>query len=179
MTTVRLWELSEEIKELENAIASIADDDTLNSEDKEVKLQEAFATWLSVGDSFKAKAEQVARYIKHQEVLVQARKAEVKRIKELATIAENHAKRLRKYLSNQMLLTNCDRIDGVTVKIGLRRKQPRVLLKVTPEELPSEYTRKNLEADLVKIRAALKEDPQKLINWAEFSENHEHSVNIK
>ena len=61
MTTTRLWELSEEIRELENAISAIADDETVNDEEKETKLQETFAQWLETGESFKAKAEQVAR----------------------------------------------------------------------------------------------------------------------
>ena len=66
--SIRLWELSEEIQDLENAIALIADDETLTDEDKETKLQETFARWLSRGESFKVKAEQVARYIRHQYV---------------------------------------------------------------------------------------------------------------
>ena len=62
----RLWELSEVIKELENAIATIADDETLSDEEREAKLEQAFTDWLKAGDSFKAKAEQVAAYIRHQ-----------------------------------------------------------------------------------------------------------------
>jgi hypothetical protein len=62
MTTVRLWELSEEIQDLENAIANLIDDETLTESDREIKLQETFNQWLSRGESFKIKAEQVARY---------------------------------------------------------------------------------------------------------------------
>ena len=93
----RLWELSEEIGQLENAISAIADDETLSDGDKETKLQQVFAQWLETGDSFKVKAEQVARYIRHQEALAEARKTEARRIKELASQAENQAARLRKY----------------------------------------------------------------------------------
>jgi hypothetical protein len=60
--TTRLWELSDEIQDLENAIAELVDNENLSDEDREVKLQETFATWLSKGESFKVKAEQVARY---------------------------------------------------------------------------------------------------------------------
>ncbi len=128
MTTTRLWELSNEIQQLENAIASIAEDETLSEEEREIKLQETFNQWLSTGESFKVKAEQVARYIRHQEALAEARKTEAKRIRELATQAENQANRLRKYLTNQMLMSNINRIDGISTKIGLRKKQPTVLL---------------------------------------------------
>ena len=179
MTKARLWELSEEIRELENAIALIADNENLASEIKEVKLQEIFNQWLSTGESFKAKAEKVARYIRHQESLAIARKTEAKRIKDLATIAENQAARLRRYLTNQMILSNIDRIDGISTKIGLRRKQPRVLLNVPPEKIPAEYVKIDHKPDLVKIRELLKADTKKVISWASFEENHEHSVTIR
>jgi|GEM_PF-3580981 len=178
-TSTRLWELSEEIRDLENAISAIADNETLDDEDKETKLQEIFALWLSTGESFKAKAEKVARYIRHQEALAEARKNEAKRIKELATQAENQAARLRKYLTNQMILSGVDRIDGVSTKISLRKKQQRVLLNVPVEELPAEYVRVTHKPDLTKIRASLKADPEREIDWASLSENLEHSVTIR
>ena len=177
--TTRLWELSEEIQELENAIALIADDETLSDEDKETKLQKTFATWLETGESFKAKAEQVARYIRHQEAIAEARKTEAKRIKELAQQAENQATRLRRYLTNQMILCNIDHIDGVSTKIGLRRKQPRVLLNIPPEKLPAPYVKVTHKPDLTKIRALLHTDTEDAIDWANLSENHEYSVTIR
>ncbi len=100
MTTTKLWELSDEIQQLETAISAIADDETLNDEDKESKLQETFNQWLSTGESFKKKAEQVARYIRHQEAVSEARKAEARRIRDLASLAENSATRLRHYLTH-------------------------------------------------------------------------------
>ena len=179
MTTTRLWELSEEIRELENTISAIADDETLTEEDREDKLQEMFAQWLSAGESFKQKAEQVARYIRHQEALAAARKEEAKRIRELASQANNQATRLRQYLVNQMVMSGVDRIDGVTTKISLRKKQPQVLLKTSPEELPAEYVRITHKPDLTKIRVALKIDTEGEIDWASFSEDLEYSVTIR
>ena len=64
----RLWELSDEIQQLENAYAIIVDDENLSSEERETKLQSTFNQWLETGKSFKVKAEQVAKYIRHQEV---------------------------------------------------------------------------------------------------------------
>lgn len=179
MTTTRLWELSEEIRQLENAISAIADDETLNDEDRETKLQETFNKWLETGESFKQKAEQVARYIRHQEALAVARKEEARRIRELASTAENQAARLRKYLTNQMMISGVDRIDGVTTKISIRKKQPQVLLNVPPEELPTEYVRVTMKPDLTKIRSALKIDIEGEIDWASFSEDLEYSVTIR
>ncbi len=54
---------------VDDAISAIADDESLTGEEREEGLQETFATWLSTGESFKVKAEQVARYIRHQEAL--------------------------------------------------------------------------------------------------------------
>ena len=102
-TSIRLWELSNEIQELENAIDLISEDETLTSADRETKLQQTFDRWLEAGESFKVKAEQVAAYIRHQEALAEARKAEARRIRTLAEQAERCANRLRHYLTNEML----------------------------------------------------------------------------
>jgi hypothetical protein len=112
----RLWELSDEIQDLENAIANLVDDETLTESDRETKLQETFARWLSKGESFKVKAEQVARYISHQEALAEARKIEARRIQTLAKQAENSAGRLRKYLLDQMIRSDVQKIDGVSTR---------------------------------------------------------------
>ncbi len=177
-SNARLWELSEEIQQLENAIALIADNETLTEEERETKLQKTFSEWLEAGESFKVKAEQVAAYIRHQEALAEARKAEAKRIRTLSEQAENQANRLRKYLTAQMLRSDIKRIDGTTVKIGLRQKPPRVLLNVPTEELPAEYVKVTHKPDLTKIRALLKSDALGAISWAFLSENHEYSVTI-
>ena len=179
MTKTRLWELSEEIRQLEDAISAIADDESLTDEDKETRLQEMFARWLETGKSFKTKAEQVAKYIKHQEALAEARKTEAGRIRELGQQASNQANRLRQYLVNQMVMSGVDRIEGVSTKIGIRKKQPQVLLNVLAEELPTEYVRVTHKPDLTKIRAALKTDTEGEIDWASFSEDLEYSVTIR
>jgi Siphovirus Gp157 len=175
----RLWELSEEIQQLENAIANLIDDETLTEEDREIKLQQTFNQWLSRGESFKTKAEQVARYIKHQEAIAEARKVEAKRIQTLAQQAENGAARLRKYLLDQMIRSDVQKIDGVSTKIGLRKKQPQVLINVPPEKLPAEYVKVSYQPDLTKIRALLKVDAQGAISWASLSESHQYSVTIR
>jgi hypothetical protein len=178
-TSTRLWELSEEIKQLENAIANLVDDETLTESDREIKLQQTFATWLSTGASFKTKAEQVARYIKHQEAIAEARKVEARRIRELAQQAENGASRLRKYLIDQMIRSNVQKIDGVSTKINLRKKQQEVLINVPPEKLPAEYVKVTYQPDLTKIRNLLKVDAQGAIGWASLSESHQYSVTIR
>lgn len=179
MTNIKLWELSDEIQKLENAINAIADDENLTDEDRETKLQKTFNQWLETGESFKIKAEQTARYIRHQEALAEARKAEARRIRELAKQAENGAARLRKYLIAQMIRSDIKKIEGTTCKIGLRRKQPRVLLNVPAEKLPAEYVEISYKPDLAKIRKRLKCDAQGETGWASLADNQDYSVTIR
>ena len=158
-------------------IANIQEDETLSDEELENQLQQTFDEWLQAGESFKLKAEQVAAYIRHQEALAEARKTEAKRIQALAKQAENGATRLRKYLVAQMIRSDVKKIDGTTVKIGLRKKQPQILINVPPEELPTEYLNVTYKANLTEIRKLLKSDAE--IGWASFSESHEYSVTIR
>jgi hypothetical protein len=175
----RLWQLSEIIEELETAIALIQEDDTLTDEQRETKLEQAFTDWLEVGESFRFKAEQVAAYIRHQEALAEARKQEAKRIRTLAEQAENQANRLRRYLLNQMLATGNTRIDGATVKIGLRQKPPRVMINCDYSELPTEYVNVEYTPKLSKIKELLKAEAASGVNWAFMSESHEYSLTIR
>ncbi len=175
--TTRLWELSDDIQQLETAISLIHEDEDLTDDDREAKLEETFNQWLEAGASFKSKAEQVASYIRHQEALAEARKTEAKRIQALAKQAENGATRLRKYLVAQMIRSDVKKIEGTTVKIGLRKKQPQILINVPTEELPDEYLNVTYKANLTEIRKLLKSNSD--ISWASFSESHEYSVTIR
>ncbi len=177
--TTKLWELSDEIQQLAQAIADLIDNESLTDEEREIKLQATFATWLATGESFKSLAEQTARYIRHQEAIAEARKVEARRIQTLAKQAENGAARLRKYLIDQMIRSDVKKIDGTTVKIGLRKKQPAVLLNIPAEELPAEYVQVSYKPDLSKIRKRLKCDASGEIDWASLSESHEYSVTIR
>ena len=178
MTNTRLWELSDNIQQLENSISLIQEDETITDEERENKLEETFNQWLETGESFKDKAEEVAAYIRHQEALAEARKTEAKRIQNLAKQAENGAARLRKYLIAQMIRSDVKKIEGTTVKIGLRKKQPQILINVPPEELPDEYVKVTYKANLTEIRKLLKSDAKE-ISWASLSESHEYSVTIR
>ncbi len=55
---------------------------------------------------------------------------------------------MRLSLTAQMLRSGVNRIDGVSAKIGLRKKQPIVLINVPTEELPAEYVKVTYKADL-------------------------------
>lgn len=106
----------DDLVNLIDSISSVWDATNSSLTKRKYFLNPSFSgSWLETGESFKVKAEQVARYIRYQEALAEARKAEARRIRDLATQAENQAARLRKYLTNQMMLSGVNRIDGVFV----------------------------------------------------------------
>ena len=50
--SIRLWQLSDGIQQLENAIANIQENETLTDEELENQLQQTFDEWLQAGESF-------------------------------------------------------------------------------------------------------------------------------
>ncbi len=76
-----------------------------------------------------------------------------------------------------MIRSDVKKIDGTTVKIGLRKKQPSILINVPPEELPDKYVNITYKANLTEIRKLLKSDSD--ISWASLSESHKYSVTIR
>ncbi|MGB5632610.1 MAG: siphovirus Gp157 family protein, partial [Waterburya sp.] len=82
-------------------------------------------------------------------------------------------------LIDQMIRSDIKKIDGVAVKIGLRKKQPAVLLNVPAEELPAEYVQVSYKPDLTKIRKLLKVDASGETGWAMLSQDQEYSVTIR
>ncbi len=173
----KLWQLSDEIVQLENLIEQIQDCEDLTESEKEVRLNQIFSEWLNNDINFNEKAEKVAHFIKYLEALTEARKAEAKRLKALAESSEKQANKLREYLIREMQRVNKTKIEGVSCKLSMRKKQPRVCLNVEPEELPIEFQRVRVEANLTEIRKALK--GKKELKWAFFSDNQEYSLMIK
>ncbi len=173
----KLWEISDDILELERVLDEIEDCNDLTESEKEVRRNHIFSEWLNSDTEFDEKAEKVAHYIKYLEALTEARKGEMKRLKTLAEISDKQAGKLRDYLVTEMLRVDKRKVEGVTCKLSMRRKQPRVCLNVEPEQLPSEYQRVKIEANLTEIKKALKSKQE--IDWAFFSDNQEYSLMIK
>lgn len=173
----RLWELSEDTIQLEEQIAAILADETLDEAAKETKTQELFSQWLAKGEEFETKALRVAAWIRHQEALAEARKVEYRRLRELAQQAESQAQRLRDYLTQEMQRIGKQQIEGVTGKISLRKKQQQICLKVEPEKLPNQFVKISYEPRLSEIRKALKDNPD--LAWASLSETEDYSLTIR
>jgi hypothetical protein len=78
-----------------------------------------------------------------------------------------------------MLLTGNTRIDGVSAKVGLRKKPPRVMVRCDYSELPTEYVNVEYTPKLSKIKELLKSEAANGVDWAFMSESHEYSVTIR
>ncbi|MDJ0661800.1 MAG: siphovirus Gp157 family protein [Crocosphaera sp.] len=171
-----LWNISKEMIELENLINQLQDSEDLSEEEKEVKINQLFSEWLTADTNFEEKAEKVAHYIKYLEAITEARKAEAKRIRVLASMSKKQGDKLRKYLIREMQRVNKTKIEGVTCKLSMRKKQPSICLKVEPQELPDEFKRVKIEPNLTEIRKALKS--QKDLDWAFLSDDEDYSLTI-
>ena len=176
-STPKLWELSAEVLSLEYSISEIQEDDNLSDFDKETLLEELLENWLGTGKEFDSKACNVAAYIKHLEALTEARKAEYRRLRELAEQSEKQAERIRAYLVAQMEKTGKKKINGVTASLSLRKKPAKVVLEVEPELLPLEFQKIEVTPRLTAIKEYLKSNPN--CGFASMAENQGFSVTIK
>ena len=173
----KLWELSQDIEMLQEAIATIQDDPNIPDEDKESLTQDAFKQYLETEQNFEDKALKVADYIRHLEAMTTARKEEARRLQALAKQSENKANRLRGYLVTQMLVTGKKKIEGVTGKLSVRKKQPVLRVLVDNDQLPQDFQRISIEANKTAIKAYLKEHDE--CNFACLEDTGEYSLNIK
>ena len=176
-TKPKLWELSDEILELEKDLDLIAESDILTDEEKETKTKELFERFLEVSEDFDSKAETVAKYIKHQEALAEARKIEYQRLRNLYQSAENQANKMRGYLANHLLRHGRTKLETTTVKLSLRKKQPSIEFLKPVAELPDEYTKTEIKPQLTAIRKHIQVNPE--CDWAKFSDFEQYSLTIR
>jgi vacuolar-type H+-ATPase subunit I/STV1 len=172
-----LWELSEEIKGLEDAIAEIRDSEDFSADAKEEAINQLWIDYLESGEDFDTKACQVAHYIKSLEALTEARRNEYRRLRELAEQSDKQAEKLRDYLVAQMEKVGKKKISGTTANLSLRKKPARVLLNTEPENLPREMQKVEITPKLSVIKDYLKTHPE--CEFAYLSTNEEYSLTIK
>ena len=171
-----LWEISEEVKDLENQLSEILENTELSDQEKEEKSQALFEEWLNSEQNFKDKATKVAHYIQHQEAVTKARKEEAQRIQALAKQSENKANSLKKYLLNQMEKSGIAKIEGKTNKISLRKKPAQLNIKVNYDQIPQEFVQIEYKPDKAEIKRYVKNNE---VSWASLEETNEHSLIIK
>jgi hypothetical protein len=172
-----LWELSEEIKGLEDAIAEIRESEDFSLEEKEEAINRLFIDWIESGNDFDTKACQVAHYIKSLEALTEARRNEYRRLRELAEQSDKQAEKLRDYLVAQMEKVGKKKISGTTANLSLRKKPARVIVIGEPEDLPGQFQKVEVTAKLSLLKDYLKTHPD--CKFAAMSTLEEYSLTIK
>ena len=172
-----LWELSEEIKGLEDAIAEIRESEDFSADAKEEAINQLWIDYLESGNDFDTKACQVAHYIKSLEALTEARRNEYRRLRELAEQSEAMADRLRNYLLKLMIKVGKKLIKGLTANLSLRKKPARVIVIGEPEDLPGQFQKVEVTAKLSLLKDYLKTHPE--CEFAYLSTNEEYSLTIK
>jgi hypothetical protein len=172
-----LWELSEEIKGLEDAIAEIRDSEDFSADAKEEAINRLFTDWIESGNDFDTKACQVAHYIKSLEALTEARRNEYRRLRELAEQSDKQSEKLRDYLVAQMEKVGKKKISGTTANLSLRKKPARVIVIAEPEDLPREFQKVEVTARLSLLKDYLKTHPE--CEFATMSTLEEYSLTIK
>ena len=173
--STKLWELSDEMRDLEEAIATIQESEEFTDEQKEQRVESLFQEWLNASGQFEAKALAVAGYIRQQQAIAEARKAEAQRLKTLQAQAENRVKSLKDYLKREMERTGKIKIEGVNGKLSLRKSPGVVSLKIPEDQVPPEYCQVTVRPVLSDIKKAVQLGK---IDWAEIVDNG-HSLIIK
>ena len=175
-TAPKLWELADEMTELETAIANLENED-LTEQERENLLAQWFENWLDTNGDFDRKAENVACYIKHLEAITEARKTEYRRLRTLAEQSEKAGDRLREYLTENCLKAGKTSIKGIKANLTIKKKPARVILNCEPEELPPEFKKVEVTARLNKLKDYLKENPD--CDFAVLSMRPEFSLTIR
>jgi hypothetical protein len=164
----RLWELSSDIVSLEEAIVEIQESEDLSDEQKEVRIESIFTDWLNASDKFDEKAIAVASYIRQQEAIANARKAEAQRLKALQAQSENKVKSLKSYLQREMERSGKTKIEGVNGKLSLRKSPGVVKLSIPEEDVPPDYCKVTVTPAIADIKKDIKLGK---IDWAEIVDN--------
>ena len=152
----------------EEAIADIQDSEDLSDEQKEVRIQSVFVEWLNASGKFEEKAIAVASYIRQQEAIASARKAEAQRLKALQAQAEKKVKSMKDYLQREMERVGKTKIEGVGGKLSLRKSPGVVKLSIPEEDVPPEYCKVTVTPAIADIKRDIKLGK---IDWAEIADN--------
>jgi hypothetical protein len=163
-----LWNKTQDLIDLEEAIANIIDDESLNEVEKEEQSKQLFAEWLEQEQDWKIKLESAAYAAKCLEKEAVAVKLMIDELKVRYDSKLKSAKRLKQYILLAMQQRGETKVKGKYSTIYQQTRQP-VILRVEPEELPEEFQRVKVEPKLNELKQALKANGGKLpyCDWGE------------
>ncbi len=163
-----LWNKTQDLIDLEEAIAEIANSEELTEAEKDERSQELFQQWLGQEEDWKAKLESAAYAAKCLEKEAEAIKSMIDDLKVRYASKLNSAIKLKQYILMAMQERGISKVKGNYSTIYQQTRQP-VVLKVTPEELPEEYQRVKVEAKLNDLKQALKTSKDEF-PWADWGD---------
>jgi len=170
-----LYQINHDLNELENELEEL---DLNNASPKE---HNAFIDrWLCLEGELHSKLDNYGIYIRELEARAEVRKAEAKRLDELATVDENKVKALKASLlyvftARKIKKLETKRFSFSKVKNG--GKAPLVLNELTPiSEIPEEYKTVIVQVSKETVRKALESGQE--LSFAKIGERGEN-IRIK
>ena len=143
---MNLFEINDSIRCALNAIFEEA-------EENEGIVSNELAEVLDVLNNTRdEKFESISLYIKELKTESEALKEEAKKLSDRARAAENHAERLKQYLSNGLSEAGVEKFKTTRVSLSFRNSSSVVIDDL--EQIPTEYLRIKKEADKTAIKDA-------------------------
>ncbi len=124
-------------------------------DDPELDEQMLKDTMEAVEGEFEYKAEGYAKVMKNMMTDVDALREEAKRMTERATSIENNIKRMKTILYQSMKVTGKTKFKGEKFSFWIQKNPISTIVEINEKELPTQYQRIKVEADLGKIREAI------------------------
>lgn len=166
-----LFNISDDLEKLNELLDEAGDDG---------EQQELIAQWLEqLGEERDRKLDSYAALIAEMQARAEVRKAEAKRMLELAASDENRAKllkdRLKCFFEKHQLKT----LETARYKLSVAKNSTRPLIvnpNIAIAQLPEEYQKVSVELDTVAVREALKQGVS--LSFAQLGEPGNH-IRIK
>lgn len=167
-----LFSISDDLQRLNDLLDEVGDD---------AQQQELIAQWFeTLGEERDRKLDGYAALISEMQTRAEVRKAEARRLMELAASDENRARLLKNRLKYFFETHNLKTVETPRYKLQLQRnggKAPLILDDSIPvTQLPERFQKVSIDADTTAIRAAL--DAGESLEWARLGERGE-SMRIK
>lgn len=160
-----IYNLSQDYKNVSMLLETIVE----SEEPKEVE-EEARKILEIIQNQLVEKADNVAKYIKNEELEIQGIKEEEKRLKELRQSREKTLNRFKDYVLQSLI-----ELDFVKVKTNIGnisiRKSKAIKVDIDTSELPREFirTKTTIDADKKALKEAIEKGEK--INGVELVEN--------
>lgn len=167
-----LFSISDDLQHLNDLLDEVGDD---------AQQQELINNWLdAVGEERDKKLDGYAALISEMQARADVRKAEARRLQDLAATDENRARLLKERLKSFFQLHDIKTIDTARYRLSLAKnggKAPLILKDdLSPTQLPEQFQKVSIDADTAKIREAL--EAGESLEWARLGERGS-SIRIK